>query len=154
MRLITKLIVVLIVGTLFWGCSVANYVVEPYAKLRFETADNINPDMNGRASPVVVRIYELSSRTLFDSHDFFTLFEGEEQVLGANLINSTELEFEPGKNYDFDLTLKPGVRYAGILVAFRDIDAASWREVVEIEPTEYKTFDVHVGELSVFVNNP
>lgn len=137
-----------------FGCSVANYVVEPYSKLHFETSNNVNPDINGRASPVVIKIYELSSRTIFDSQDFFELYDNPEQVLGADLINHTELEFEPGSNFDYELSLKPGVRYAGILVAYRDIDSASWREVVAIDPTDYKTFDINIGKLAVFVNNP
>lgn len=148
----------LIVASLFalslTACSVANMVVEPFSKLEFEVAENINPDINGRPSPVVVKVFELSSRTLFDNQDFFALFDDAESVLGPDLISKTEFDFEPDSQYEHSLSLSPGVRYAGILVAYRDIDTASWREVVAIDPTNYEVFNIHVGELSVFVSNP
>ncbi|WP_394144953.1 type VI secretion system lipoprotein TssJ [Vibrio atypicus] len=136
------------------ACSVANMVVDPFSKLKFEVAENINPDINGRPSPVVVKVFELSSRTLFDNQDFFALFDDADSVLGPDLISKTEFDFEPNSKYEHSLSLSPGVRYAGVLVAYRDIDTASWREVVEIDPTNYEVFNIHVGKLSVFVSNP
>lgn len=135
------------------GCSVANYVVDPYTTLDFKVSENVNPNVNGRASPVVVRVFELSSRTLFESQDFFTLFDDASGVLGPELISKSEFEFEPGQEYKHSVSLRPGVRYAGILVAYQDIDNASWREIVEISPTSYSTVTVNVGELSVFISN-
>jgi type VI secretion system protein VasD len=137
-----------------FGCSVANYVVEPYSKLDFTVVENVNPDITGRASPVVVKLFELSSRTLFDSQDFFALYDDAEKVLGPDLISKNEFEFEPGSTFEYKISLSPGVRHAGILVAYRDIDNASWREVVDVDPTNYKTFEVHIGELAVYVGNP
>ncbi|GGB20192.1 type VI secretion system lipoprotein TssJ [Agarivorans gilvus] len=151
---IGKLVLSALLSISILGCTVANYVVEPYSKLQFHVAENVNPDITGRASPVVVKVFELSSRTLFDSQDFFALYDDASSVLGPDLINRTEFEFEPGSEHEYKLSLMPGVRYAGVLVAYRDIDTASWREVVAVNPTEYKTFDIHVGELAVFVGNP
>ncbi|GDY25317.1 MULTISPECIES: type VI secretion system lipoprotein TssJ [unclassified Agarivorans] len=151
---IGKLVLSVLLSVSMFGCTVANYVVEPYSKLQFHVDEGVNPDITGRASPVVVKVFELSSRTLFDSQDFFALYDDASQVLGPDLINRTEFEFEPGSQFEYKLSLSPGVRYAGVLVAYRDIDTASWREVVTIDPTNYKTFDVHVGELAVFVGNP
>lgn len=135
------------------GCSVANYMVDPYTTLNFKVSKDVNPNINGRASPVVVRVFELSSRTLFESQDFFTLFDDANGVLGPELISKSEFEFEPGQEYKYSISLRPGVRYAGILVAYQDIDNASWREIVEISPTSYSTVTVNVGELSVFISN-
>lgn len=143
--------VLMILGSLLFGCHVTNYVVDPYAKLSFKVAENVNPDMEDRASPVVVKVFELSSRTLFESQDFFSLYDDAEKVLGPDLITKNEFEFEPGAELVYEITLSPGVRHAGILVAYRDIDNASWREVVDIDPEDHETYDVHIGELAVYV---
>lgn len=61
----------LFIFSVLMGCSAANLVVDPYADLEITAYHNINPDSNGRPSPVVVYVFELTSNTLFESQDFF-----------------------------------------------------------------------------------
>ncbi|WP_240478353.1 type VI secretion system lipoprotein TssJ [Photobacterium aquae] len=143
-----------VVSIILSGCTVANYVVSPYTSVKFEITEDVNPDLNGRASPVVVKVFSLSSRTLFDNQDFFSIYDDPNKVLGPDLIETNEFEFLPGSNYQYEINLTPGIRYAGILVAYRDIENARWREVIEIDMTDYKTYDLVIGELAVFVDNP
>ncbi|RCU52741.1 MULTISPECIES: type VI secretion system lipoprotein TssJ [Corallincola] len=142
-----------IIGLLFFclvGCQAVNAVVEPYTYLNFHVADDSNPDAKGRPSPVVVKVYELSSRTVFDSQDFFTLYDEPESVLGPDLLVKDEFEFEPGAVSEFKMKINPNVRYAGVLVAYRDIENAKWREVIEIDTTAYDDLDVYIEELAVY----
>ncbi len=74
-----------------------------------------------------------------------------ENYLGPDLILKNEFELAPGSEHKYELSLAPGSRYAGILVAYRDIENARWREVVEIDSSEYRTVHVNVGELAVFI---
>ena len=131
------------------GCTL---LVDPYSTLNFDVAKDVNPDREGRPSPVVVKVFELSSRTLFDSQDFFALYDEPKNVLGPDLITKNEFEFSPGAKQTYDLTLSPGTRYAGILVAYQDLENARWREVIEIDTSGYDKYNVLVGELSVYVN--
>ncbi|MGF1702371.1 type VI secretion system lipoprotein TssJ [Photobacterium makurazakiensis] len=135
------------------GCTVANYVVPAYTSLNFNISSDVNPDLNGRPSPIVVKVYELSSRTLFDNQDFFSLYDDPKYVLGPDLIEKNEFEFSPKSQYEYKLKLSPGVRYAGIIVAYQDIENARWREVVNIDTTAYKTYNVMIGESSVFIDS-
>ncbi|POB66856.1 type VI secretion system lipoprotein TssJ, partial [Vibrio vulnificus] len=59
MKAIAKVITTIIVFLLM-GCSAANMVVSPYSNLEIKTGFNVNPDMNGRPSPVVVYVLELT----------------------------------------------------------------------------------------------
>lgn len=152
--MILRIITLLAMSILISGCTVANYIVPAYTSLKFEITEDVNPDLNGRASPVVVKVFSLSSRTLFDSQDFFSLYDEPQQVLGPDLIVKSEFEFLPGSQHQYELNLAPGVRYAGVLVAYQDIENARWREVVEIDTTAYKTYDLVIGELAVFVRHP
>ena len=47
------------------GCKTINAVVPPSTDITFNASADINPDINDRPSPVVVKIFELSSRTIF-----------------------------------------------------------------------------------------
>ncbi|OLQ69949.1 type VI secretion system-associated lipoprotein [Photobacterium proteolyticum] len=134
------------------ACTVANYVVPAYTTLEFEVSHDVNPDLNGRASPVVVKVFEISSKTIFETQDFFSLYDEPEGYLGPDLIISSEFELAPNSKYEHELTLAPGVRYAGILVAYRDIENARWRELIEIDKSDYRTVKVNVGGLAVFAN--
>src|SRR5690606_27166292 len=112
---------------------------------------NINPDMNGRPSPVAVYIFELTSDTLFESQDFFSLYEGASEVLGPDMVSKTELSLSPGQLERYHSTMKPGVEYIGIIVAFRDIENANWRRVIKVDRTGYHTYELLLDELSLAI---
>ena len=60
---------------LIMGCSTMNQFVPPSTELIINVSENVNPDTSERPSPVVMKIFELSSRTIFDTQDFFSLYE-------------------------------------------------------------------------------
>ncbi|HAS8176764.1 TPA: type VI secretion system lipoprotein TssJ [Vibrio vulnificus] len=150
MKSIAKVITTIIVFLLM-GCSAANMVVSPYSNLEIKTAFNVNPDMNGRPSPVVVYVLELTSDTLFTSQDFFSLYENTAQTLGPDLVNKTELYLSPGQNTLYESTMKPSVEYIGIVVAYRDIENANWRKVIKVDRKGYNTYELSLDELSLAI---
>ncbi|HAS8247655.1 TPA: type VI secretion system lipoprotein TssJ [Vibrio vulnificus] len=150
MKSIAKVITIIIVFLLM-GCSAANMVVSPYSNLEIKTGFNVNPDMNGRPSPVVVYVLELTSDTLFTSQDFFSLYENTAQTLGPDLVNKTELYLSPGQNTLYESTMKPSVEYIGIVVAYRDIENANWRKVIKVDRKGYNTYELSLDELSLAI---
>jgi len=150
MRLSVKILSI-ISTFLLLGCSAANMVVDPYADVEISAGHNINPDMNGRPSPVAVYIFELTSDTLFESQDFFSLYEGASDVLGPDMVSKTELSLSPGQLERYHSTMKPGVEYIGIIVAFRDIENANWRRVIKVDRTGYHTYELLLDELSLAI---
>ncbi|EKA7353276.1 type VI secretion system lipoprotein TssJ [Vibrio vulnificus] len=150
MKAIAKVITTIIVFLLM-GCSAANMVVSPYSNLEIKTGFNANPDMNGRPSPVVVYVLELTSDTLFTSQDFFSLYENTAQTLGPDLVNKTELYLSPGQNTLYESTMKPSVEYIGIVVAYRDIENANWRKVIKVDRKGYNTYELSLDELSLAI---
>ena len=58
--------------------------------VQFEASGDLNPNAEGRASPLVVRIYELKSFSIFKNADFMSLYEKDDQVLGRELVNKEE----------------------------------------------------------------
>jgi type VI secretion system protein VasD len=113
------------------GCSSVSTIE---ARLHADLA--LNPDLNGRPSPLVLRFYELKSLSVFNSADFFNLFEQDVALLGEELQMRDEFVFQPGETRNLERDLRLDTRYLGVVGAYRDIENARWRNSVEVEPGE------------------
>jgi type VI secretion system protein VasD len=103
---------------------------EPVDTRTFLVASNdVNPDISGRPSPVVVRVFQLRGDAEFLSADFFTLYSKEKMVLGASLIAREEFVVQPGERRETRLGISPDARYIAVIAAFRDINGAHWRQL-------------------------
>ena len=88
---------------------------------------NVNPDASGRASPIVVRLFQLRTDGEFAAADFFSLYSKEKETLAASLISREEYVLEPGETRTIEVSLDPQARAIGAIAAFRDIRSARWR---------------------------
>lgn len=136
---------------LIMGCSTMNKFVPPSTELIINVSENVNPDTSDRPSPVVMKIFELSSRTIFDTQDFFSLYEAPEKLLGPDLLKKDELELQPGSVQNYEMSLNRNTRFVGVVVAYRNIDQARWRAVIEVDPTGYDDIDVNVESIATYM---
>lgn len=126
-------VLLLAVMGLLPGCS----NLSPYSKLTkldltLTASDQVNPDLNGRPSPIVVRLLELSNPVAFENADFFSLYGRAESTLPKDLISSEEWELRPGEQVPLKLRATSGGRYIGMLAAYRDLPQVRWRYVVPL----------------------
>ncbi len=98
----------------------------------FTVATNVNPDHQGRPSPVVVKIYHLKKIKTFQAADFFSLYDKGKKVLGDDLIFVEERELHPGLNYYFSTSVAPKAQYVAVIAEFRDIEKSQWRVVTKV----------------------
>ena len=73
--------------------------------LTLEAAPDVNPDAQGRASPVAVRFYALKAPGGFESADYFSLQDRDTETLGADMVLRKELVLRPGDKQDLQLEL-------------------------------------------------
>ncbi|MGU3492587.1 type VI secretion system lipoprotein TssJ [Xanthobacteraceae bacterium A53D] len=125
-------------------------IVTP-ADITLRAAANINPNADGVPSPVVVKIYELKSQTNFMNASFFELLDSDVTKIGPDLLSKQELEILPGAEQVVNRTITGDVKYLGIIVGFRDINASQWRSVVEVVPGRKNSFLATITSLSVTV---
>jgi type VI secretion system protein VasD len=104
---------------------------------------DVNPDRNGRASPVVVRVYELKSLAAFNSADFFSIYDKESETLGPDLNGKEELRLKPGRNGAHQPSAQTGHEIRCGLAAFRDLDKSRWRSALEVPPKKKKLEPLH-----------
>lgn len=131
------------------GCAVANYVVDPYTNIRFEASETINPDASGRASPLVIRVYELKAVDTFRSAGFFDLYDEPEAVLEDDLLAMEEVVLRPELVELLPMVLDRKSRYIGIVGAFQNIDEAGWKMILDASPKGYKDITIAVDGLTM-----
>lgn len=122
-------------------------------EVSMEASPNLNPNSEGRPSPIVMRFYELSSADAFETSDFFTLYDNEMPTLGKFILFREEMTINPGQLKTFKREAKPETRYIGVIAAYRDLDNARWRGILEVKPHEKTKIMIHLGSLSVSVTN-
>ena len=110
-----------------------------------------NPDVNGRASPVVVRVYELRSPAAFSGADFFSLFDKESEALAGDLVGREEYSVRPAETQPYRRQLQPDTKFIGVLVAFRDLENSRWRQVAPVPAERQITITIGIEARSVTV---
>ncbi|MCM2329787.1 MAG: type VI secretion system lipoprotein TssJ [Pseudomonas sagittaria] len=116
------------------GCS----ALSPYSSLTkldlsLAGSDQLNPDLNGRPSPIVLRLFELKHPVAFENADFFSLYQRPKEALSPDLVTLEELELRPGETRTLKLSVQADSRYVGVLAAYRDLPEAQWRFVIPLE---------------------
>lgn len=132
------------------GCSnLSPYSTLTKLDLTLTASDRVNPDVNGRPSPIVVRLLELRNPVAFENADFFSLYGRAENTLPKDLVSSEEWELRPGEQVALKLRATPGSRYLGVLAAYRDLPQARWRHVVPLAVESRTQVDLLLDEAGV-----
>jgi len=106
-------------------------------------AKGLNPDVDGRPSPLKLIIYQLGAADQFQNADFFTLFDPQNASLGADLLGQKQMTLAPGEDQELKAEFDPDTAYIGVVGAFRDLENAQWRALVEIpEKTLLKRINI------------
>ncbi|MDJ0806357.1 MAG: type VI secretion system lipoprotein TssJ [Gammaproteobacteria bacterium] len=154
-QLITTAVLIFF-GIALTGCFAKKPPPPSLLVAKFLTSSHLNPNADGAPSPVILRLYELKSAANFKSSDFFSLFDNESSVLAEELLARDELRFNPNETRTLDRELDPATRYLAVLVAFRDLDHATWRAVVKITEHETNAYTILLGrnEVSISESQP
>lgn len=131
------------------SCSVVNMAITPFEKVALIAQPDLNPDINGRPSPVEVKLLHLSSRQTFDHLGFYDLFYRSQLLLTEELLSEQIVTIQPGQKIKVKLPLPKGARYTVVLVAYRAIDSARWRHVGEVSDQLYYSRRYMIGSNEV-----
>lgn len=99
-------------------------------------AADVNPDARGRASPIVIRLFELKNLGAFQSADFFSLQDRDKEALGGELLAKEEFILHPGEKKHLDRPLQAETRYVAVVAAFRDLEKSSWRASIPVRASQ------------------
>lgn len=138
------------------SCSaISPYSTQTRLELTLTGNDLLNPDINGRPSPVVVRLLELRNPVGFETQDFFSLYGRGSESLGQDLIAAEELELRPGQSRHLKLRATPAGRFVGVLAAYRDLPETRWRYVIELRARDLTRADLTLSDDGIHrLNHP
>ena len=111
--------------------------------------DDVNPDDDGNASPLVVWMYQLSSKTAFNNAEYFTLYDSDVATLGNDLMDKEEFELRPGQTLEIEREFDQETRFVAFMAGYRDIDNAKWRAVAELPPGETTELQIEFRRLEI-----
>lgn len=141
------------VGAPVWmalsGCAGTPSVKTNSLEFAIEADQEININTNGEAAPVVLRLYELKSKSIFEQASFFELLDGDTAKLGADLVAKREFEVKPGEKSTFTRDSPSDAKHVGVIAGFREIETAQWRSLIDIVPDLTNSFLVQVTALAV-----
>lgn len=121
------------------------------AKVELVVEAGVNPDTRGRPSPIVIRLYELTATNAFEAADFFSLYDQDRQLLGAELVAVEELQLMPGEKRVFERTLQTNTQHLAVVAAFRQIEKARWRSNVAVQPNRVNNLLIKVDSTSILM---
>lgn len=101
-----------------------------------QAAADLNPTAGGQATPVRVRLYELKNGAVFSRADYFSLVDATSKTLSTDLVAQDEMLIQPGQQLTLERTLDEQSRLLGLVVSYRELDRAVWRQVVSIPSNE------------------
>ncbi|WP_419712598.1 type VI secretion system lipoprotein TssJ [Pseudomonas sp. NFX224] len=143
-------LVTLVMLVFLSGCS----ALSPYSSvtklnLRLTAGDQLNPDIHGRPSPIVVRLLELKHPVAFENADFFSLYDRAGKSLAPDLVTSEELQLRPGETVALNLSVQEGSRYVGILAAYRDLPETRWRYTIALTSVGITNTDLTLDQAGI-----
>lgn len=106
---------------------------EAKLQVTFTASPLINPDLDGRPSPVVVRLYQLATAEAFQQADFLGLYEKDDKALGKSLLSKAEIIIEPGGIKGVASAVNPETSFIGVVVGFRKFEEAKWRALFPLQ---------------------
>jgi len=117
--------------------------------LNINTTADVNPDNQGRPSPVILYILELSTDVQFNRLDYRSLTQSSSGALGPDLLSKTQQVLQPGDNRIIPMELNAQTAAIGFLAGYRDNDNAIWRSSVTVAQGETRTINVSLQQQQI-----
>jgi len=117
--------------------------------IQINTTADVNPDMQGRPSPIILHLMELNSTEQFTRLDYMGLTQPSGAALGPELLSKSQLVLQPGESKALPMELNPMTTAIGLVAGYRDIDNAAWRKVVPITQGQTKGINITLDQSQI-----
>ncbi|HDL9482348.1 TPA: type VI secretion system lipoprotein TssJ [Vibrio cholerae] len=149
-----KIKLVLLSLCLFSGCSIWGRDTAPLLMVEVIASTNINPNLEGKPSPVEVRVYQLKDSEAFNQADFLQLYSDEQGTLKAAMIATRHLPSTlPGESKRASFNLNAETKFVGIVVGFADFREAKNKAIYQIQKSESTSIQISLDGINVTVTS-
>lgn len=106
--------------------------------LDFTAREALNTDSresNSLSEPVVIRIYQLKDRKIFDKTVYQQLLKDGETILKADLLASRDVVVKPGSDANLNMPMEADAQFVAVVGLFRHPDMVNntWKLVIKRE---------------------
>ncbi|KPL97723.1 MULTISPECIES: type VI secretion system lipoprotein TssJ [Vibrio] len=129
------------------GCSLwSKDLGQPRLVVNLTAATNINPNAEGKPSPVELRVYQLTKRNAFEQADFIQIYDDDQGILKSELAVVRQLpSLLPGESRQEVIPLGAGVQFIGVIAGFADYREAKNKVI-------YQPVIVHSAAINIEVD--
>ena len=121
--------------------------------LKITVAGDVNPDENGRASPIFLQVIELRDTTAFERADYLKIYQDARTELAASFINSTEIgPLFPNTTRTEELRLNTVTSALGFIGGFNRYTGVETTESLEFEPGKDLEIEVLLDGRGIHLN--
>jgi len=117
--------------------------------LQISATADVNPDMQGRPSPIILHVMELNSAEQFNRLDYMGLTQPSGSALGPELLGKNQVILQPGESKTLPLELNPMTTVIGLVAGYRDIDNAVWRKTIPITQGKTKGLSITLEQTQI-----
>ncbi len=98
------------------------------------TADaTVNPDLEGRPSPLAVRVYLLTGPEAIAEADLLALWQAESASLAGTLVERRDFVLAPGATATAQVEVPDRVTTIAVAAAYRNFRDSVWRVVLPVD---------------------
>lgn len=117
--------------------------------LDFTAREALNTDAresNSLSEPVVVRVYQLKDRKVFDQMVYQQLLKEGDTLLKADLLANRDVVVKPGGDASLDMPMAVDAKFVAVVGLFRHPEMANntWKRVLEreeLDPDKPRIFE-------------
>lgn len=92
----------------------------------------LNPDIFGRSLPVLVKLYQLRDREVFQQATFWQLWQRDHATLGNSIIAERQVTVTPGVSTRVIFQREADAQYLGVMALFRQSISGHWRAIKKL----------------------
>tara|TARA_R110001592_G_scaffold61009_1_gene185789 strand:+ start:1734 stop:2150 length:417 start_codon:yes stop_codon:yes gene_type:complete len=92
----------------------------------------LNPDIKGEYKPVNIKVFYLKSDTEFSQAGFADLYKYTDKALGDSILHISTHQLLPGQSIELEEEVPMGLKYIGVVAAFRHLENAIWKDIKPI----------------------
>lgn len=120
--------------------------------VNIEAAANINPNVDGLASPLEIRIYQLQDSEAFNQAGFIDLYNDDQGVLKADLLSKRNLDSVlPNEKRQIVLPLISGTQFVAVVAAFANYREAKNKAILMVQPGMPIIIDAQIDGINVSI---
>lgn len=101
-------------------------------QVKLQVSDKLNPNPEGRPSPLVLQIFQLKDDSKFSQASIDVVLSNPDLELGADLIKVDQTMAFPGKSKEYVFDVNSEAKFLGVVASFQKEDGKA-KQLIDIE---------------------